>query len=303
MAETMAVPTAADAGFDATRHPEGTTRRLLRRLLRNRMAVVALAFLFLLLLIALLAPVIAPHDPNEQVLADRLQGPSFSHPLGTDEVGRDVMSRLFVATRTSVLAAALAVLVAIIGGVPAGLAAAHWGGWFDSALSRFADAVMSIPALVLALALVAVFEPNLRNAMLAVGLVYAPRLFRVVRGSALGVGAELFMEASHASGMPARKSLVLHVLPNVLPALVVQISLALGFAIVAEASLSFLGLGVQPPNPSWGTMLGNATRFVEQAPFLAIVPGVTITLAVLAFNIVGDALQDSVGKRRERGEG
>lgn len=267
-----------------------------RRFTRHRLALVSLSFLVLLIIAALMAPLITFSDPNAQDLGSRLEGPSSAHLLGTDDLGRDEMTRLFFAARTSLLAAAIAVGVAILGGVPIGLLAGYRRGLVDVVASRVADAVMSIPALVLALAIVGILEPNLTNAMLAVGVVYAPRLYRVVRASSMEVRELAFIEAARVAGTSTRTIVARHVLPSVLSPLIVQISLALGFAIIAEASLSFLGLGVQPPQASWGTMLGRSTRFMEDAPHLVILPGLLITVTVLALNIVGDGLRDSLGR-------
>lgn len=274
----------------------------LRRFTRQRLALLALGFLVLIIVAALFAPLITFSDPNAQDLGSRLEGPSSGHILGTDDLGRDEMTRLLFAARTSLLAAAIAVGVAILGGVPIGLLAGYQRGPVDVVASRFADAVISIPALVLALAIVGILEPNLTNAMLAIGIVYAPRLYRVVRASSMEVRELAFIEAARVAGTPTRAIVARHVLPSVLSPLIVQVSLALGFAIIAEASLSFLGLGVQPPQASWGTMLGRSTRFMEDAPHLVILPGLLITVTVLALNVVGDGLRDSLGRELREAE-
>jgi ABC-type dipeptide/oligopeptide/nickel transport system permease subunit len=279
---------------------ESPLRRFRRRFLRERGAVVALAFLVVAVLCAIFAPVLAPHDPDAQSLSDRLQGFSREHLLGTDDLGRDVASRMLFAARVSLIAAVQATVVGVILGVPVGLVAGYVRGWFDNVTSRVADAVMSIPALLLALAIVGVLEPNLTSAMIAIGIVYAPRLFRVTRAAALAVREETYVEAAHSVGSSPIRIVLGHVLPNVLSPLIVQISLSMGFAILFEASISFLGLGVQPPDASWGSMLGRSTRFFEQSPHLVIVPGVAIILTVLAFNVIGDGIRDSLGRETRR---
>ncbi len=284
--------TAASAG-DVVETP---FRRFRRRFLTRKPAIVALIFVIIIILIAIFAPLVAPYDPLEQNLRSTLQGPSGSNLLGTDELGRDVLSRLIFGARVSLIAAVQAVLIAIVLGVPPGLIAGYFGGWVDTIISRINDTVMSFPPLLLAIAIVGVFGPNLRNAMLAVGIIFAPRFLRLMRASVLAVKEETFIEASRSIGTPTLRILRTRVLPNALSPMVVQISLSLGFAMLAEASLSFLGLGVQPPDASWGSMVGRAYRFLDQSPTLVLFPGVAIVLAVLAFNVLGDGLRDSVGR-------
>jgi peptide/nickel transport system permease protein len=291
---TTTVPTAAHTAG------ESPARRFVRRFKGERSAVIALAFLVFVLVCAVFAPLLAPYDPNAQSLSDRLQGFSRAHPLGIDDLGRDVLSRLLYASRVSLIAAVQATAVGVALGVPIGLIAGFARGWIDTVTGRIADAVMSIPALLLALAIVGVLEPNLTSAMIAIGIVYAPRLFRVTRAATLSVREETFVEAARSVGSRPRAIVFGHVLPNVLSPLVVQISLSMGFAILFEASISFLGLGVQPPEASWGTMLGRSTRFYEQSPHLVIVPGLAILFTVLAFNMLGDGIRDSLGKEMRR---
>jgi peptide/nickel transport system permease protein len=282
------------------RRGESPWRRFRRRFLRERGAVVALCFLLLMVLLAVFAPLIAPYDPDAQSLSDRLAAPSKDHPLGTDDLGRDVLSRMLFAARVSLVAAVQATVVGVVLGVPVGLVAGYVRGWFDNLAGRVADAVMSIPALLLALAIVAVLEPNLTSAMIAIGIVYAPRLFRVTRAAAISIREETFVEAARSVGARPIRIVTGHVLPNVLSPLVVQISLSMGFAILFEASISFLGLGVQPPEASWGSMLGRSTRFYEESPVLVIAPGVAILLTVLSFNVIGDGVRDSLGRELRR---
>lgn len=270
--------------------------RFSRRFRRQRVGVAALLFLLTLTALAVLAPAIAPNDPNAQSLRERLQDPNAVHWLGTDDLGRDVLSRMLVAARVSLLAAIEATAVSVVLGVPLGLLAGYLLGWTDSILSRVADVVMAIPGLLFAMAIVAILGRDIENAMIAIGIVNSPRFFRVVRGSTMVVREQPYILAAVSTGGSAPWILRNHVLPNVLSPLVVQISLSMGFAILFEAALSFLGLGVQPPDASWGTMLGRSTQYMEQAPFLVVFPGLAIMLTVLAFNVLGDAVNDALGR-------
>lgn len=280
--------------------PETRRARFLRRFRRQRGAVAALLFIIVIVVCAVFAPWVAPKDPIEQDLSASLAGPSADHLLGADRLGRDTLSRLIFGARFSLLAAVQAVLVATVLGVPIGILAGLARGWIDTIASTIADAVLSIPAIVLALAIIGVLRPNLTNAMIAIGIVYAPRLFRVVRSAAISVREETYIEAARASGVGTLTIARTHVLPNVLSPLVVQVSLALGFAVLAEAGVSFLGLGVQPPDASWGVMLGQSTAELEDHPILVLAPGMAIMLAVLAFNVLGDGLNDSLGREIRR---
>lgn len=279
---------------------ESPRARFVRRFRRQRVGMTALGFVVLLIIAAVFAPLIAPHDPLDQELRNSFAGPSLDHPLGADRLGRDTLSRLIFGARFSLLAAGQAVAVAVVLGVPVGILAGYLRGWFDAIASTIADAVLSIPAIVLALAIIGMLKPNLTNAMIAIGIVYAPRLFRVVRGAALAVREETFVEAARAGGVGSFTIARTHVLPNVLSPLVVQISLALGFAVLAEAGVSFLGLGVQPPDASWGVMLGQSTNQLENHPELVLAPGIAIMATVLAFNVLGDGLNDSIGREVRR---
>lgn len=287
---------------DESKPSLSSRRRFLRRFMRQRAAVVALAYLLLLVLVAVFANVLAPKNPNTTGLTNVFGGPSGEHWLGTDDLGRDVLSRLIVGTRVSLLAALQAVGIGLLLGVIPGLIAGYAGRWADQGIMRFADAIMAFPPLLLAIAFVAVRGQGLGTAMVAVGIVFAPRFARLVRGLVLSIREETFIEASRSIGTPTHRILRRHVLPNVMSPLVVQISLALGFAMLAEAALSFLGLGVRPPEASWGSMLQIAYRNISSSSFLAIPPGIAIMCSVLAFNLLGDGIRDSLGReiRRER---
>ncbi len=278
--------------------PLRTHRSVFRRLLGNRAAVVSGAFLILLALAALFAPLIAPHDPNKQDLLNVLQGPSGDALLGTDNKGRDVLSRIIHAGRVALMAPLLAVSVGVVLGVPAGLFAGTTRGRIDRILGRLADTILSIPPLVMALAIVAILGPGLTNAMLAIGIVYSPRLFRVTRGATMSVSEELYVDASRSVGCSTPRLLWAHVLPNISGPLLVQISLMMGFSLLAEASLSFLGLGIQIPDASWGSMLRDAYQDKFKAPYAVVPPGLAMTLTILSFNTLGDALRDVITARR-----
>jgi ABC-type dipeptide/oligopeptide/nickel transport system permease subunit len=276
--------------------PARPLTRTLRRLRRNRSAVMAASFVGVLVVVALAAPLLAPEDPLAQDLRNVLESPSGEHLLGTDDVGRDVVSRMIFATRVSLLAALEAVAIGVVLGVPFGLMAGFRGGAVDTVIMRTTDAILSFPPLILAISIVGVLGPGLTNAMVAVGVVFAPRFARVVRASVLSTREETFIEASRSIGTSRRRIMQWHVLPNVVSPLIVQVSLAGGFAMLAEAGLSFLGLGVQAPDASWGSMLGRAFPYINSASWLSIVPGIAIAVTVLAFNIIGDGLRDAIGQ-------
>lgn len=294
---------AADEADIMAAAPLSARRRFLRRFKQNRGAMIAFGFILFLILIAIIGPWIAPHDPNEPDLLNTFGDPfKGGHILGTDDLGRDTLSRLIVATRVAMLAAGQAVLIGMVIGVPPGLLAGYFGGWVDLIIMRITDSIQSFPPLILAIAVVGILGPGLRNAMLAVGIIFAPNFLRIVRGAVLEVREETFIEASRSIGTPTLRILRTRILPNILPPLLVQISLAAGFALLAEASLSFLGLGVQLPQASWGLMLGRGYNAFSRQPWLIVFPGVLIALTVLAFNVMGDGLRDSIGRevRRER---
>lgn len=296
---TFSLDHLAEQSIDESEGPISARRRFLRRFLRQKAAMAALLFLFVLLALALLAPILAPFGENE-LTPNLLQGPSVRHLLGTDESGRDTLSRLLFAARIALAAAFTSVGIALTLGVVPGLLAGLLGRWVDYAVMRVVEAFLAFPPLLLALAINGAMGPGLRNAMLAIGIVYAPRFARMVRGAVLAVREETFIEAARSVGCSTRQILVSHVLPNILSPLVVQTSLALGFTLLAEAALSFLGLGVVPPEASWGTMLSRAYLKFFQQPFLAIPPGMMILLTVLAFNVLGDGIRDSFGKEIRR---
>jgi len=279
---------------------ESPARRALRRFLRHRLAVFGLLVCMIFVVAAVAAPLLAPADPVATSWTAIRQPPSPAHWLGTDENGRDVLSRLLFGARASLLAGVVSVLAAVLIGVPLGLLAGLAGGWADAVVSRVADAMLAVPFLILAIALAAFLGPALENAMLAIAISAAPVFVRLARSMAMEAKATDWLEAARALGNPPWRLALVHVLPNILAPLLVQASLAIAEAIIAEASLSFLGLGQQPPAPSWGAMLNSAQRFLTQAPWLAVAPGAAIFLVVLAFNLVGDGLRDALDPRSDR---
>ena len=273
--------------------------RAVRRLFMRKTAVFGLLLIVLFALLAVLAPVIAPYDPTAQSWANVRKAPSLAHWFGTDEVGRDVFSRLIYGARASLMAGCISIAIALSIGVPLGMVAGYLGGFADALLSRITDAMLAIPFLILAIALAAFLGPSLGNAMIAIGVSTAPIFVRLTRAQVMTVKVEDYVEGARAVGNPRWRIAVVHILPNILPALLVQATLSIAAAIIAEASLSFLGLGQQPPAPSWGSMLNSAQRFLASAPWMAIWPGFAIFLTVLSFNLVGDGLRDALDPRRQ----
>lgn len=272
-------------------------RRRVRRALRNKLVVAGGAIVLLLVLVALFAPLLAPHSPYEQFTSDQLVGPSRTYPLGTDELGRDVFSRLLFGARISFQVAAISVSIGLLIGGALGLIAAYNGGAWDMLIMRFADILFAFPSLLLAIAVLAVLGPSLANVMVAIGIIFIPIFVRVTRAAGLVIVQEQYVEASKASGAGPARIMLRHVVPNAMAPLLVQTTLAISVAILSEAGLSFLGLGSQPPEPSWGSMLSSGRGFMVFAPWTAFGPGMAIFIAVLGFNILGDGLRDVLDPR------
>lgn len=304
MSETNTTATTATTTAEPARRRHETTpsptRRAIRRFVEMKLPLVSVIFLAVLAIVAVAAPWIAPFDPNEQDLRNRFADLSWTHPLGTDDLGRDTFSRLIWGTRISLFAPFIALGVSAALGLPTGMIAGYVGGRLDWLFSRIADALLSLPGIILAIAIVAALGPSTTNAMVAVGIAYAPRLFRVARAGALVATNQTFVEASHAGGCSHTRTLVSHVVPNALPPVIVQASLLLGFAMLAEASLSFLGIGVQPPSASWGVLLRRGFVNIENTPALSISAGIAISLVVMAYQFIGDGLRDALGKEVRR---
>jgi peptide/nickel transport system permease protein len=272
--------------------------RVLRRVLRQPLAAAALVFLAIVVLAAIFAPWLAPYDPNQQDLLIRLQGPSSEHWLGVDDFGRDQLSRLIYGARVSLTASVEAVSIGGIIGVTLGMLAGYAGGRLDGLLGRSIDILMALPGLLFAITVVTVLGPGLTNAMIAVGVLLIPPFFRVARASTQAVREETYIEASRALGCTTRRIVARHVLPNMLAPVMVQVAILLGLAITIEASLSFIGLGAQPPTATWGSMLSTANSFMADAPHLVYVPGAMIAITVLAFSLLGDGLAKAFGTTR-----
>lgn len=268
-----------------------------KRLLKNRLAAGGGVLLLGFLLLAIAAPLAAPQDPFAQNLYERLQPPSLANPFGTDDFGRDVLSRVIFGARISLRVGVTAVLIALVLGVPIGLVSGYWGGALDQVLMRAMDLMLAFPSILLAIAIVAILGPGLENAMLAVGVVAVPQYARLVRASALSVRGQDYVQAMRALGAGDFHILFFSVLPNCLTPLIVQSTLGLATAILDAAGLSFLGLGAQPPLPEWGAMLTGGRELVLRAPWVLTFPGVAIFLTVLAFNLLGDGLRDALDPR------
>jgi peptide/nickel transport system permease protein len=287
---TIAVATTAES-------VETPTARAMRRFKRRKGARVALAVIAIFVAAAVLAPLVSPYDPDLQTWSAVRKAPSALHWFGTDDVGRDVLARVIYGARASLLAGVISVAIALLVGVPVGLISGYLGGFIDAVFSRITDALLACPFLILAIALAAFLGPSLGNAMIAIGITTTPLFIRLTRGQVMAVKVEDYVEAARAVGNPHWRIALVHILPNILPALLVQATLSIAAAIIAEAALSFLGLGQQPPAPSWGSMLNAAQRFLVSAPWMAIWPGLAIFLTVLSFNLIGDGLRDALDPR------
>src|ERR1700752_126621 len=276
---------------------ESPARRALRRLFKRKGAVVGLVVIAAFIVIALFAPLVSPYDPIATSWSAVRKPPSLQHWLGTDDLGRDILARVIYGARASLLAGAISVGIALTIGVPLGLLAGYRGGFVDALISRITDAMLACPFLILAIALAAFLGPSLGNAMIAIGVSATPVFIRLTRAQVMGVKVQDYVEAARSIGNPPWRIALVHILPNILPALLVQATLSIAAAIIAEAALSFLGLGQQPPAPSWGSMLNAAQRFLTNAPWMAIWPGLAIFLVVVSFNLVGGGLCDALDPR------
>jgi peptide/nickel transport system permease protein len=260
-------------------------------------AACAAAVVLVVVVMAVGADVIAPFDPAAADWGALREAPSRAHFFGTDDLGRDVLSRMIFGARASLLASLISVSIAFAIGVPVGLSAGYFGGLLDGIIMRFTDAMLAIPALIFAVSLAAFLGPSLINAVIAIGVAAVPVFIRLSRAQAMAVKLEEYVEAAYVIGNPRWRIMLKHVLPNIVPALVVQATLTMAFAVIAEASLSFLGVGQQPPDASWGNMLTTAKNYLDDAPWMAIWPGAAIFLTVLSFNLLGDTLQDALDPR------
>ncbi len=271
--------------------------RAWRRFRHHPPALVGLGIILTFVLLAIFAPLISPYDPVAQDLSSAVQSPSAQHWFGTDQLGRDVATRLMYGTRISLLIGVLAVAIGLVIGVPLGMIAGYYGGWADLTISRVADMMFAFTSILLALTLVAVLGVSLQNVIIAVGISVVPVIIRLVRSSVLSLREEPYVEAARALGASDRRIITRHVLRNALTPVLVHGTLSIGVSILLAAGLGFLGLGVQSPTPEWGTMLGEGRQFIFNAPHMTTFPGLTIFLAILAFNLLGDGLRDALDPR------
>lgn len=269
---------------------------------RNSKGLIGVSLVIFMLGIAILSPLLIPADwATKMDMRARLAPPSLDHPLGTDQLGRDLLFRVLLGAKTSVYIAASAVLMSLLIGLPLGLISGYVGKLTDNILMRLVDTLLSFPALLLALTISAILGPNLQNTIIAIGVAFTPYLARIIRGEALRVAQMPYVEAARTAGNSDFRLIVWHILPNVMPAVIVQSTISLAFAILAEAGLSFLGLGTQPPDASWGLMIQASRDYLDRAPWTALVPGAAVALTVLGLNMFGDALRDALDPRSKGG--
>jgi peptide/nickel transport system permease protein len=287
----------APAAATPIRAGRSNVQRAWMRLRRNRSAVAGLVVVAVLVLSAVFAPWLAPYDPYRVNLDNRLQPPGGAHLLGTDELGRDILSRLLYGARVSLWVGIVTVAGAAVIGVSGGLVAGYFGGYRDAVIMRVVDVFLAFPVILLAIAIVAVRGPGLNNVLIALALVYWTAYARVARSVVLTLREEEYMWAARTLGASSPRIMVRHLLPNAAAPLVVLASLGMGTAILAEAALSFLGLGIQPPEASWGSMLNSGMQFLREASFMTTLPGLAIFVTVLGFNLLGDGLRDALDPR------
>jgi peptide/nickel transport system permease protein len=290
----MRTATAPQATTSPDRPPLSLRRLFWRRLRSSRSAAIGGAIVGAFVVVAAFGPAFAPHDPLLVSLPERLRPPSSEHWLGTDPFGRDILSRLIEGSRISLSVGVVVGLVAIVVGVPVGVGAGYLGGYFDEVVMRAMDVLLALPGLLLAIAIVAALGPNLQNVMIAIGIVAVPNFARVARAATLRVKEMLYVEAARAVGAGTARIMLHHVLPNVASPLLVLFSLRVATALLSASSLGFLGVGAQPPDPEWGAMLSEGRNYLRSAPHVATMPGITIMLVVLGFNLLGDGLRDAL---------
>ena len=271
--------------------------RTVRRFLGNWLAAAGACLILLLVILAIFGEQLAPFDPNAISMGERIQPPNAVHWFGTDDFGRDVFSRVLVGARVSLLVGLIAVGISLTVGTFLGLISGYYGGWVDETIMRVMDVFFAFPAILLAIAIVAALGPGITNAMIAIGVVYMPIFARITRGSVLAVRGEVYIDAARAVGDSDWRILMRHILPNIAAPIIVETSLSMAFAILAEAALSFIGLGTQPPDPSWGRMLSEGRGFIQLAPWIGIFPGLAIMVTVMGFNFLGDGMRDALDPR------
>jgi peptide/nickel transport system permease protein len=264
---------------------------------RSKLAFAGLIIILALIFLAIFGPTIAPYNPNKIAVRDRSQAPSLDHLFGTDDRGRDILSRVLYGARVSLEVGVIAVGISATVGTFLGAIGGYFRGWLDEIIMRLTDILFAFPAILLAIAIMAMLGPSASNAMIAIGVVYTPIFARITRASVLSVREEVYVEAARASGAGSLRIISRHIMPNVLAPIIVETTLSLAFAILAEAALSFLGLGTPPPEPSWGRMLSEGRDFMQDAPWMGLFPGLAIILAVMGFNFFGDGLRDALDPR------
>ncbi len=289
--------TALDQTAVAVAAPAKSSNRAWRKLKANKSALVGLAIIAFFTLLAIAAPLLPIVDPLATSWTAIRKAPSAAHWMGTDDIGRDILSRMIWGAQASLMAGIFSVAIAIVIGVPFGLISGYFGGWVDQVISRITEAFLALPFLIMAIALAAFLGPSLTNAMIAIGLSAMPVFVRLTRGQVLAVKTEDYVEGARSIGLGHFDIMTRYILPNIMAPIIVQATLTVATAIIAEASLSFLGLGQQPPAPSWGSMLNVAKNFLDQAPWMAMWPGAAIFLVVIGFNLLGDGLRDALDPR------
>lgn len=267
---------------------------------RNRLAMIGLGIIVFFILVALLAPLLAPYNYKEQNLVDRLQAPSGEHWFGTDDLGRDIFSRIIYGTRISLWVGVSSVLGSIAAGTLLGIVAGYYGRWIDALISRLFDILLAFPGILLAIGIVAALGPSLQNALIAIAIVNVPVFGRLVRARVLSLREEEYITAARSLGMRNSRILLQHILPNCLGPIIVQGTLGIATAIIEAAALGFLGLGARPPDPEWGKMLSDSRQFIQKAPWTVVFPGLSIMLTVLGFNLMGDGLRDVLDPRMKQ---
>ncbi len=270
---------------------------IIRRFLKHRIGTIGLSIVLMIMFVAFTAPYFATHDPLKIDTRNMASPPSKNYFFGTDGLGRDIFSRVLFGARISLIVSFLSVLIASVLGVSIGAVSGYYGKWVDIIVMRIMDALMSFPAILLAIGIIAVRGPSLYNVIVAMGVVYTPRFARIIRGSVISLKEKEFVEAAIAMGNSGPEIIIRQILPNCMAPLIVQITVSLAYAIIAEAALSFLGLGAPPPAPSWGNILSDARNFMMEAPWMTVFPGIAITLSVMGFNMAGDALRDVLDPR------
>jgi len=276
----------------------GNRRRVLRRFLRNRLATIGMVIVAIYIFVAIFAPLISPMDPLKQNLSDKRMPPNKTHLLGTDQFGRDILSRILYGTRYALLVSSMSILLSLVVGTLFGLIAGYFGRAIDEAIMRIMDIFLAFPYLLLAILIVSALGPGIWNTILAIGIWGVPIFARQARGAVIAIRDREFIQAARAIGTPGIRIMAIHLFPNIIPPIVVYAALYMGYAILMESALTFLGLGIQPPTPSWAEMIASGRNYVVVAPHIATIPGLAIMLATLGFNLLGDGLRDALDPRR-----